>query len=113
MLRSIAFSRATASAICNSSSRFALTTAMSILPHLRAGTRAGANSIPRRLRFPIAIVARGARGLAAPERFGDQRIGQYQPRLRHVFDREAHNRHLSPPPLVAAADPRAAPPAPH
>src|SRR5579883_1851013 len=64
ILRSIAFSRATASAICSSSSLLALTVAMS-----------------RLLAFSL---------FAPPQRFDDERIGKHQARFRHVVDRQQH-----------------------
>ena len=42
-----------------------------------------------RTRFRV-ISETGRTGLAAPQRLGDERIGQHQPRLRHVADRQQH-----------------------
>src|SRR5262245_16742725 len=91
MVRSIAFSRATASAICNSSSRFALTAGIEVSSVFAPTPAPGAalHSSRRRsgtVRFARAAGSGATRGLAAPERLGDQRIGQHQPRLRHLAD---------------------------
>src|SRR5918998_1420780 len=97
--RSIDFSRATASAICNSSSLLALT-AMFVSSLARA---------VRILRPPLVIPIRAGRarpisplflrvslgGLAAPQRLGDQRVGQHELGFRHVFDREQKFRRLA------------------
>ena len=83
MPRSIDFSRATASAICNSSSRLALT-AIGHSPSCwarvpRCPADAGRN---RRLSDSRALIVVGlacasrSAGLAAPQRFGDQRVGR-------------------------------------
>src|SRR5262249_56578469 len=47
--------------------------------------------------------ARGAlRGLAAPERFGDERIGEDKPRFGHVLDRKRYLGSLAGGDIVAA-----------
>src|SRR5215469_8483840 len=87
ILRSIAFSRATASAICSSSSLLALTVAMSVSIVLRR-----APDIARRgIDFCFAAVTVAAFAaafvlLAPPQRLGNQRIGQHEPRFGHVVD---------------------------
>src|SRR5690348_14735559 len=82
MPRSIAFSRATASAIWRSSSRLALTAIDSVSRCFRAAIKTAALigiAGPRRLR---------GRSRAAFEGRGDQRIGQHQLGVRHLGDRQ-------------------------
>src|SRR3984893_1162237 len=85
--RSIDFSRATASAICRSSSLLALTAIVSLLWLI------GAPAPFRGRRVRVLSVGgfnlRGfLRSFAPPQRFRDQRIGEDQARLAHVVDRD-------------------------
>src|ERR1051326_7310913 len=87
ILRSIAFSRATASAICNSSSLLALTVAMSVSLVLRRPPYISRRGIE--FGFAALAVAAFAAALflfAPPQRLGNQRIGQHEPRFGHVVD---------------------------
>src|SRR5262249_28167411 len=115
MPRSIDFSRATASAICKSSSLLALTAAIgSVSFVVTSVNRLGGKALllrPARLwirpavglrvgfRYVIARVWRlepevlaqlAFGGLAASERLRDQRIGQHQARFADAVDREQH-----------------------
>src|SRR5262245_48618107 len=85
ILRSMDFSRATASAICNSSNRFALTPACAILWH------------PPCSNFVRGIYGRGIRilirrFLRTPERFANKLIRQNEPGLGDDADRQVHLR---------------------
>ena len=73
ILRSIDFSRATASAICNSSSRFALTPACAILCHPPRQHIGRRRLRPRASAF-VAL-------LRAPQRLANKFVRQHQPRL--------------------------------
>src|ERR1700733_10718095 len=64
ILRSIAFSRATASAICSNSSLLALTVAIGSL---------------------LALIL-----FALAQCFGNERVGEYESRFHHVVDRQQH-----------------------
>src|SRR5882757_8759187 len=102
MPRSIDFSRATASAICSSSSLLALTAIESFslvlgrgpdISGRAAGFLVGTGvSITARvaqlaLRFALAFASFALLGLGAVERFGHQRVGEDELGLRHVGDR--------------------------
>src|ERR1700680_2999125 len=113
MPRSIDFSRATASAICSSSSLLALTAAMALVSFggidlaspqsfrgesvVLGGFRCVALrgfAFPgmrrwRRLK-PEILAQLALRGLAAPHRFRDQLVGQNQPGIRDIFHHQ-HN----------------------
>src|SRR5574337_1344190 len=82
--RSIDFSRATASTICNSSSRLALT---AIFVSLHGPGRRESAGFGRILSVPRAPRPRFARlplrGLLAPQRGADEIVGQHEPRLAH------------------------------
>src|SRR5215218_9261106 len=94
--RSIDFSRATASAICNSSSRLALT-AIGLVSFVSAHV-----SAMRRCRLKIVLLRRrmraalscflsfAFRGLAASQRFRDESVVEHEPGFRHVRDRQQH-----------------------
>ena len=94
MSRSIDFSRATASAICNSSSLLALTAA--IVSLLRVGLRAGcAPAQPFGVCAGAAILAASVRHarysvrspcLLRRNASSDQFVGQHQPGFHHVVD---------------------------
>src|SRR5215471_19260757 len=88
MPRSIAFSRATASAICNSSSRLALT-AMGLVSFVLGDAPVLAGCVPE---IHGSAVARGhgcAFGfLAALQRLGDQLVGEHKLCFRHLLDRQ-------------------------
>src|SRR5262249_537988 len=113
MPRSMAFSRATASAICRSSSRLALTAGIVRSPQVRrAGLTAASGFLSRGWsmiavrsliagRLLITMVGGGLRGLAALERFRHQGIGEHQSRLRHVLDCEPHLGRLVRPGVLA------------
>src|SRR3981189_3851419 len=103
MPRSIDFSRATASAICSSSSLLALTAIESFslvlgrgpdISGRAAGILVGTGvSIAARvaqlaLRFALAFACFALLGLGAVERFGHQRVGEDALGLRHVGRRE-------------------------
>src|SRR5262249_15937972 len=79
ILRSMVFSRPAASAICNSSRRFALTPACAM-----------AWPPPTTNVFSLGSIScrRGMRGslLGAPQARADQRIGEHQARLGHPGD---------------------------
>src|SRR5712691_11899119 len=90
MPRSIAFSRATASAICNSSSRLALTAAIGLLLVLGCTPivlRRGLEMF-RVMGRTRPVLARLAcltfRLFAAPQGFGDEGVGQNQSCFDHV-----------------------------
>src|ERR1700677_3435474 len=83
ILRSIAFSLATASAICKSSSLLALTVAIRQSPlgltHLLV-------AIQRGVVFAFGSIA----ALASAQRFRNQRVGQNEPGFRHLVDRQQY-----------------------
>src|ERR1700682_3975202 len=108
MPRSIDFSRATASAICSSSSLLALTAAM-VLVSFGGVDFASPQSFCGQAMFLGAFrwiaflrVRRGRRhkaeillqlalrGLAAPHRFGDQFVGQHQSGVGDILHHECH-----------------------
>src|SRR3954447_11156570 len=120
--RSIAFSRATASAICNSSSRFALTAIVSFSLAIASVVAAAATKdkpVPRirveivraramraRLIAAEPLAGGGAfrlgfrfgcalRRLGAAQRFCDQRLGKHELRLCHVGNPQQDLRRLS------------------
>src|SRR4051812_39845428 len=97
MSRSITFSRATASAICKSSSLLA-ETAMDYSFSMRPGARAAFAA--RGLRFirgflGIGVFALGSGGGAAPERLAHELVREHQPRFADVGEREPHERVLA------------------
>src|SRR4051812_35369781 len=97
MPRSIAFSRATASAICKSSSRLALTAAMVSISFVIGGVPACRRRAPHRLRTSaqgrrsifrfnrLGPLRLAFRRFSAPERFGDELVGEHELRFRHVL----------------------------
>src|ERR1700720_101827 len=100
IVRSIDFSRATASTICNSSSRLALTAIIfSFVRPEQLWSRAagrgfgfvcltlgGLSAVPRlALRSSLRVLERR---LLAPERGADEIVGQDEPRLGHRADRQ-------------------------
>ena len=80
ILRSIDFSRATASAICNSSSRFALIPACAILVYPPLQCNQSAASCGRLVRALL---------LGAPQRLANELVRQHQTRLGDERDRQA------------------------
>ena len=111
MRRSIAFSRATASAICSSSSRLALTAIGHSPSFPFACALSACDCVVRlRLRARLAVPRFGA-GLPRRSDSRDQRVGEHQPRLRHVGDRQQHvgRLRLPPRPCAATARPRPRP----
>src|SRR5712691_4505043 len=88
MPRSIAFSRATASAICNSSSRLALT-AIGLFSFMLGDAPVLAGRAPKIFRFTAMLGSgRPFGGLAALQRLRHQLVGEHELRLRHVLDRQ-------------------------
>src|SRR5215470_1303516 len=88
MLRSIAFSRATASAICNSSSRLALT-AIGLVSFMLGDAPVLAGRAPEILGFAVLGGSRRTFGFLAPlQRLGDQLVGEHKLCFRHFFDRQ-------------------------
>src|SRR6516162_7138445 len=95
MLRSIAFSRATASAICKSSSRLALT-AIGLVSFMLGAMPALAGHAPEIFGFAV-LAGRGRTlGFLAPlQRLGDQFVGEHKLRFCHLFNRQQDNRILT------------------
>ena len=92
--RSIAFSRATASAICNSSSRLALT-AIAHSPSV-GGMPGVAGAMPSLLSFLfLRRLGLALGGLFAPQGLRHQFVGEHQPCFIHVVDRQQHVRLLA------------------
>src|SRR5215472_4300052 len=93
--RSIAFSRATASAICNSSSRLALT-AIGLVSFVLGAMPALAGYAPEIFGFAVLVGRSRTLGfLASLQRLGDQLVGEHKLRLRHLFDRQQDVRILA------------------
>src|SRR5579872_239284 len=88
ILRSIAFSRATASAICKSSSLLALTVAISV--SLRWRVRRLSSGVALSIGFGVPAggdaVGRLVAVFVPPQRFGNERVGENESRLAHVVD---------------------------
>src|SRR5262245_57451227 len=82
IIRSIAFSRATASAICNSSSRFALT-AMS----LSSCWRLAVAGVGEARASPVMVFAAGLR-LVLAERLAQQIVAQRELRFGDIAERQ-------------------------
>src|SRR6202044_1027991 len=90
ILRSMAFSRATASAICRSSSLLALTVAIRQSPLLELTRRLLRRAVVHCLVWRVLAVARPARrvlaALAPAQRFGNESVGQDELCFHHVVD---------------------------
>src|ERR1700746_3226582 len=95
MLRSIAFSRATASAICNSSSRLALT-AIGLVSFVLDAMPAFAGHASEIFGVAVLVGCRRTLGfLASLQRLGDQLVGEHKLCLCHLFDRQQDVRILT------------------
>src|SRR5579862_4871531 len=102
IFRSMAFSRATASAICRSSSLLALTVAISSVSlgltcvpvefqRIVVSVMSLVMSLLARRVLAVAWFVRWPLAVLAPaQRFGNQRVGENELCFRHVVDRQQH-----------------------